>query len=203
MKHKVVVPMHPSLEAMETGRQKIFVEFPQRCVYCDGPVDTFQLIDVSGGKTVGKRSSSFSTQLAVPYCLDHSIVFNNYKRLMKIVGLPIFLIIFLGWFGIFFVLDPITEVLEHLPGINIIFIPLAFPCIGNFIVAFLSLLLLHGLLLLIKPIFREIPFFSADGGLGIKIKMNAGMYTIDDLTFSFTNKNYAQEFADANNVPFQ
>ena len=203
MKYKVIVPMHPSLEAMETGKQKIMVDFPQRCVYCDGPVETFQLIDISGGKTVGKRTTSFSTQLSVPYCLDHSIVFNNYKKLMKRIGIPLFLIVFLGWFAIFSFLDPITEFMEHLPGLNIVFVPLIFPCIGNMIIAFLSLIFLHGLLLLLKPKFREIPFITENGGLGIKIKMNTSMYTIDDLAFSFTNHNYAQEFADANNVPFR
>lgn len=202
MKHKVVVPMHPGLEVFETGRQKILVKFPQRCVYCDGPVETFQLIDITGGKTVGKKSSSFSTQLVVPYCLDHSIVFNNYKKLLKRIGIPLFLVIFLGWFAIWPFMDGITAFMENLPGINLIFIPLMFPCLGNLIVAFLSLILLHGLLLLFIPKFREIPFITENGGLGIKINMNAGMYAINDLTFSFTNQDYAREFADANNVPF-
>ena len=199
MKYKVVFPMHPGLEVFDTGHQKINVTFPQGCVYCDGPVETHQLIDLSGGATVGKQSVSFSTQLIVPYCLDHSIVFNKYKKLMKVIGFPLFLVVFLGWFAVMLPFGDLVG--KYLPGINIIMIPLIFPCIGNLIVAFFFLILLHGLLLLFNPKFREIPFITENGGLGIKIKMNVGMYAINDLTFTFTNQDYAKEFAELNNVP--
>lgn len=199
MKYKVVVPMHPGLETLESGRQNIHVLFPQRCVYCDKPAETFQMIEVGGGKTVGKRTVNFSTQLLVPYCLDHSIVFNQYKKLMKIIGLPLFLIVFLGWFGLMF---PFSDfVTEHLANISIFFVPLIFPCIGNLILAFLAIVLLHFLLLLFIPKFRQIPGITEHGGLGMKVRMNASMYAINDLTFFFTNKAYAEEFANLNNVP--
>ena len=200
MKYKVVVPMHPGIEAFETGKQKINVSFPQRCVYCNIPSETFQVIDVSGGKSVGKRSSSFSTQLYVPYCFDHSIIFTKYKKIMKLVGIPMFLLVFVGWF---IVMLPFGELVEkYLPGINIIFIPLIFPCIGNLILAILSILLLHFFLVMVNPKFRQIPSIMESGGLGIKVKMNTSLSTVNDLTFFFSNENYAREFAELNNVPY-
>lgn len=191
--------MHPGLVTIETGKQTIQVAFPQRCVYCDKPSGTFQIIDVGGGQTVGKRSSSFSTQLVVPYCLDHSIVFNRYKKLLKGIGIPLFLIVFLGWFAMMMPFADFAE--KYLPGFNLFLIPLIFPCIGNMILAFLAILLLHFILILFVPNFRQIPMITEHGGLGMKVRMNASLYAVNDLTFFFSNKDYASDFASLNNVP--
>jgi hypothetical protein len=198
MKYKVVVPMHPGLEAIETGRQTLQVNFPQRCVYCNGPVETHQIIDLSGGKTVGKRTASFTAKLLVPYCLDHSIVFSKYKKLLAAIGLQVFLIVFFGWFLLF---QPLTEFGSSLPGgVNIFLIPLIFPCIGNLILGFLALTLVHLVLLLFEPKFRQIPFLTENGGLGLRVEMKTSMYAINSLNFAFTNRDYAVEFAEANQV---
>ncbi|MEL7644644.1 MAG: hypothetical protein AAGU04_00050 [Anaerolineaceae bacterium] len=198
MKYKVVVPMSPSLQAFETGRQSLPVNFPQRCVYCNKPVETYQIIDLSGGKTVGKRTASFSAQLHVPYCLDHSIVFSKYKKLLSAIGLPVFLVVFIGWFFLF---TPLTEFGNALPpGLNFLLLPLIFPCIGNLILGFLAIILVHFLLLLFEPKFRQVPFVTNDGGLGFTVQMKTSMYAVNSLEFAFTNRDYAGEFADANHV---
>ncbi len=198
MKYKVVVPMNPSLQAFETGRQTLQVSFPQRCVYCNKPVETYQVIDLSGGKTMGKRTASFSTKLQVPYCLDHSIVFSKYKKLLSAIGLPVFLVVFIGWFFLF---KPLTEFGSTLPpGLNFLLIPLIFPCIGNLILAFLAFIIVHLLLVLFEPKFRQIPFVTENGGLGFTVNMKTSMYAINSLDFSFTNKEYAEEFASANSI---
>ena len=198
MKYKVVVPMNPNLQAFETGRQTLQVSFPQRCVYCNKPAETYQVIDLSGGKTVGKRTASFSTKLQVPYCLDHSIVFSRYKKLLTAIGLPVFLVTFIGWFFLF---KPITEFGDALPPeLSFLLIPLIMPCIGNLILGFLAIVLVHLLLLLFEPKFRQIPFVTENGGLGFTVNMKTSMYAIHSLDFSFTNKEYAAEFAKANQV---
>lgn len=198
MKYKVVVPMNPNLQAFETGRQSLQVNFPQRCVYCNKPVETHQVIDLSGGKTVGKRTASFSAQLHVPYCLDHSIVFSRYKKLLGAIGLPVFLIVFIGWFFLF---KPLTTFGNTLPsGLNFLLIPLIIPCIGNLILGFLAFILVHLLLLLFEPKFRQIPFVTEEGGLGLTVNMKTSMYAINSLDFTFTNRDYAAEFAAANHV---
>lgn len=199
MKYKVVVPMHPDLKAMETGRQNLNIQFPPRCVYCNIPAETFQVIDISGGKTVGKRTADFSAQLFVPYCVQHSIIFSKYKKTMGFVGIPLFLIVFLGWFALMLPFGNMVD--EFLPGINILFVPLLFPCIGNLILALVAFALLHYLLLLFNPKFRQIPSAFESGGLGMKVKMNTSLYTINDLTFFFSNQTYAKEFAELNQVP--
>ncbi len=190
MRTKVNVPIHGF---RETG-QKIQVNFPQRCVYCGGPAETQVVVDVSGGKESHHTSVSYSAKLLLPYCLAHAMVNHQYKRLMKIIGFPVFLIVFIGWF---FVMMPFASVMEKLP-INIIFLPLIFPCIGNLLLGAAAIFLLHGILLLFFPKFREIPTVFQDGALGVTVKLNAAMHAATSLEFKFSNKEYAAEFAQLN-----
>ncbi len=74
------------------------------------------------------------------------------------------------------------------------------PCIGNLILAFLAFIIVHLLLVLFEPKFRQIPFVTENGGLGFTVNMKTSMYAINSLDFSFTNKDYAAEFAEANQV---
>jgi hypothetical protein len=176
--------------------QKVEVNFPPRCIYCGRPAQTQVLVDVSGGRQTKYKSVSYSTKLLLPYCLDDAIVNHRYKRLMMVIGIPLFLIIFVGWF---FLMMPFSALVKDLPG-NIILVPLIFPCIGNGILAFAAIVLLHGILLLVFPKFRKIPFISEDGALGVTVKMHASMMGVSGLEFSFTNKDYAADFAQLNGV---
>ena len=192
MSTKVNVPIRGLAEM----GQKIEAKFPQRCIYCGGPVETQVLVDVSGGKQAHHRSVSYSAHLLLPYCLEHAAVNQRYKKLMAIIGIPLFLIVFIGWF---FLMMPFGSLVKNLPG-NIVLLPLIFPCIGNLILGLGAIVLLHGILLLVVPKFRQIPSIFQDGALGVTIKMSATMYGATGLEFKFSNEEYAADFARLNEV---
>ncbi|MCJ7695488.1 MAG: hypothetical protein MUO40_08680 [Anaerolineaceae bacterium] len=199
MKNKVVVPITAGMDL--EGRQTIPIVFPQRCVFCCGRCETYTIVDVSGGKSVGKRSTTFSTRMNLPYCLEHADIFSRYKKLLSSFGIPIFILVFVGWF---FLMMPFGDMITAnvMPGIDMIFIPLMFPCIGNLIMAFLAISILHYLLILSNRNFRQVPFITQHGGLGVEIKLNTTMYSIEDVIFKFSNHEYASEFATLNGVSF-
>lgn len=191
MKTKVSVPVH----GLGQGQQ-IQVNFPLYCVYCCAPAGTRETIEVGGSKRSGHWEVSYKTQLMLPYCFKHAEVNERYRKLLKVVGLPVFLIAAISWF---FLMMPFKSLVENLP-INIIFVPLIFPCISNLIVGMAAVLLFHGLLQLFVPAFRDVPSIFSDGALGVTIKLLVTKYGASRLEFQFTNKEHARAFAQVNEV---
>lgn len=153
--------------------------FPEKCVYCGAPKEVEMRLTASRTKSYGRRKAYYSARFQVPYCAEHARESKRNARVLTVGFVTVLLTSCCVMFGI------TTSINRNPPTLLLIFLALV-AC---------------GLAFAGRELFRRVMSRSvgtmADmtGGshLGLKVKL-AG----DEIVFSFTNDQVAEEFARLN-----